>query len=467
MLSIKRILIAMATFACVGAGLLFFLPRTPPALPERPPTFDEIMTLFNKGMASNSLIDSYIYGQDDRVAFKSVMARARTGDLKADMLACHMLVRGVGIVRNDALGYAFCERAAEKGSPNGKAYLIYRDYDKNPDLKSWIDTRDAFTALLNTAPSIGHGGLQLLYRPESPYTSMPMMFYHLERAVAHDNTFAMHDLSKFDLLIYPEEYRDPARAEKNLKKAYALNNFDAGHRLALEYRDGDLIEKDVARYETMIKRMAAFLHPDSMGTLAYMHATGNGAALDEAKSNALHIKAAAWGSKFSQETIAYHFLFGPEEDRDFTTGVRYLTRPAEDGKISAMIGLSRHYGRPEIDDPDNQHVAWLAKAAIQGSERAQDELGFGMMETGYIEQMQPYIRFLEDGHAAGDPNASFLLARHYRAASGVTRDLWKAINILQAAAHFEHPKIIEELDVVKGYIIHFGGIGAVPDIIEL
>lgn len=467
MLSIKRILIAMAAFACVGAGIIVVVLRTPPALPERPPTFDEIMALFEKGLASDSLIDSYIYGQDDGVAFRTVIASARTGDLKADMLACHMLVRGVGIVRNDALGYAFCERAAEKGSPNGKAYLIFRKLHDNPGPESWKEAHRAYSDLVDTAPDLGHVGLQFLYSPDSENPSMTRMYYHLGKAIAHDNSIAMDRLANFDLYINDERYRNPRRAEKNLLKAYALNNFEAGYRLAHEYKRGHLIKQDVARYETMIKHMAAFRHPDAMGALGFMHLTGEGAELDEAKANALFETSAALGSAYSQKMIAYHFLFGPEDERDHATGLRYLTALAEDGDVSAMLDLSKHYDRAEIDDPDNHHVAWLAKAAIHGSERAQDELGFGMMETGYSEQMQPYIHFLQDRHILGDPNASFLLARHYRAASGVPRNLPRAIKILEAAAQSGHERIAEEMDVVQGYISHFGGIDAVPEIIDL
>ena len=147
--------------------------------------------------------------------------------------------------------------------------------------------------------------------------------------------------------------------------------------------------------------------------------------------------------------------------------MNFLQPQAEAGDIGAIVLLAEHYERPEISDPDNKHITWLSKAALLGNVNAQNRLGFGMMETGFIEAMQPYIQSLDAAHKSGNSTASYLLARHYRAASGVKRDLAKAQLILNQAQSSDEPRIEQEINIIEGYISHFGGIESVPEIIQL
>jgi len=125
--------------------------------------------------------------------------------------------------------------------------------------------------------------------------------------------------------------------------------------------------------------------------------------------------------------------------------------------MNAMMALANHYAKPDIDDPNNKSITWFAHAAMGGNQTAQETLGFSMMETGYIKEMQPYIAFLEAAQKHGHPDASYLLARHYRAASGVKRNLKKAKAILNKVAHLDDPRITEEIQIVEDHIIYFSG----------
>jgi len=215
----------------------------------------------------------------------------------------------------------------------------------------------------------------------------------------------------------------------------------------------------------MVKRMAAFLHPKSMSALAEMYTLGDGVEVDEEKALALHLQAAELGSKASQRSLAYDLLKSPEIE-DQAKGVNYLEADAYAGDINAMMGLSNYYGRENVADPENRKVQWLVAAALNGEQMAPETLGFGYMETGYIKEMEPYIRALEYSANVGNPDASFLLARHYRAASGVKRDLRKASQILEKVASQNHARCLEEQEIIDGYIEYFGSIEAVPDIIQ-
>lgn len=435
-------------------------------LPERPPTFDELMVLADKNLAKNSLIQSYIYSQEDGVGFQNVMALAQTGHTKAELMACYLLIDGIGVTEDGNLGYPLCEKAASKGSAVTKINLVYRDIRDERLNMSWQEKYRAFDDLRDETPSHAHRGLQALYRSDQEYPFRPLMYYHLKQAIRHKNTNAMMALSEFDLRIYPKKLRNPKRAEKNLKKAYALYDFDAGHMLALEYREGTSLPQDTETYVSMIQRMANFLHPASMGELGYLHAMGIGVEKDYGKAKELWRQSAKFGNAYSQSMITHDLLFGPEASRDYETGVRYLENRAKNGDVKAMTSLAKHYGRPEIDDPENKRLIWLSNAALLGDLMSQEALGMGMMETGYIEAMQPYIQALEKGVENENLNASYLLARHYRAASGIARDLEKAQLILSRVAHLEDPRVIEEMEIIEGYISHFGGIDAVPKIIE-
>lgn len=465
-LNYKRSITVLLVLTTLGLTSLLYLSSKTAKLPERPPTFDELMQLADKDLAKNSLINSYVYSQKEGVAFNKIMARAKTGETKAEVMACYLLVSGTGIQKNKPLGYSLCEAAAEKGSIPAKTNLIYRDFYNNPENMNWQEAYDAFEDLMASDPGRAHRGLQFLHRQNHPKASRAMMYHHLKQAIKHKNTNAMHALSEFDLRVHPKKYRTPIRAETNLKRAYALNDFDAGYALAIEYREGNMLPQNLPEYEAMIKHMAIFFHPASMSELGYMHKTGKGAELNEDKANALDTQAAKFGHPYSQERIGHHLLFGPIESRDYETGIRYLRTQAKNGSVVAMTGLAAHYEKPEISDPRNERIIWLAEAAMRGDENSREILGFGMMETGYIEEMQPYIQVLEAKQKLGDPEASFLLARHYRAASGVNRDIQKAQIILRKVAHLKHPKVTEEIDIIDGYISHFGGIAAIPEIIE-
>lgn len=435
-------------------------------LPERPPTFEEIIKLADKNLAANSLIQGYIYSQPDGVGYKKVLERAMTGNTKAELMACYLLTEGIGVKKDKAYGYSLCEKAAKKGSAIAKFNLIYDNFKYDPSHMNWQETYDAFNKLMDEKPGDAHRGFQFLYVQDHPNHSKPKMFYHLKQAIKHGNTNAMVVLSEYDLSPDFAEYKKLNRAEKNLKKAYELNDFDAGLKLAIEYRTGKNLPKDMEKYAAMVKRMANFLHPDSMAELAYMHSNGMGAVKDVKKSNALFVQAAKFGSEYAQGIIGPHLLFGPMETRNYEMGVQYLEARAYNGDKRAMKGLSNHYKRDEIDDPENKHLQWLIAAASIGDEASQEKLGLGMRETGYIKEFQPYIRHLEDGYKVGNIHATYLLARHYRAASGVKRDLRKAREILDKVAYLNDPKTLQEIDIVEGYISHFGGIDAVPDIIK-
>lgn len=436
---------------------------TATALPERPPTFDELMAIADKNLAPNSLIESYIYSQANGVGFQNVMKRAQTGDTTAELMACYLLTAGLGVKEDEASGYSLCEKAAEKGSGPAISNLIYRDYNASSKDVKWQTAFDAFTDLMEVDPGNAHRGLQFLYSEDHPKASRSKVYYHLEKSIAHKNTTAMIFLSQYDLGFYRNSQPNPMRAEKNLTEAYNLNDFDAGHELALQYRNGRVLEQDIPKYAAMTKRMAAFLHPKSMGELGYMYSTGEGAVEDQDKANALFRQSAEFGNPYSQKMIAHHLLFGPANSRDYESGVRYLEAQAQTGEIKAMTTLAEHFGRTEIEDPENKQVTWLSAAAMHGDRFSQDALGFSMMDTGYIEAMQPYIQSLEVGQKSGHPDASYLLARHYRAASGVARDIPKAQLILAKVAHLDDPRHAEEVEIIESYIEYFGSIEAIPE----
>lgn len=436
-----------------------------PVLPERPPTFDEIFALAEKNQAEFSLVESYFNSQTSTEGAEKFIALADQGNMTAAAMACYILETGLGGITDKDKSAAYCQTAAKAGKTVSAANLLYRNFKANPTTENWDVTYDAFTVMMKSDPARGHLGLQFLYRQNHPKASGKLVRHHLKKAIEYGDPFAMQALAQLDL-NGRLEYRNLPRAERNYKKAYDLYNFDAGVDLAIRYRDGIVFEQDLETYQTMIKRMAAFLHPKSMSALAEMYELGEGVEIDTEKARALHIQAADLGSKSSQRMLAYDLLRAPDA-KDRAKGVRYLEADANKGDVNSMMGLSNYYARKDIADPKNLRVRWLVAAAINGDETAPETLGFGYMETGYIKEMLPYIQALEYAASVGNPEASFLLARHYRAASGVKRDLRKAKRILERVESQKHPRCLEEQEIIKGYIEHFGSIDAVPDIIQL
>ena len=435
------------------------------ALPERPPTFQELMLLADNGLAQNSLIQSYIYNQPNGMGAQRVFAEAAKGDDEAELMSCYLLIAGIGIEEDEDRGYEICETSAKKGFSAAKANLIYRDLRANPDNMDWKGAHKKFQALIKTDPARAHRGLQSLYGLDHPKASPQLMRYHLQQAIKHGNTNAMHGLAEFDFRGRPR-YRNVPRGKRNLEKAYSLNDFDAGYTLAIEYKTGRYFEKDLERYAEMIQRMSAFLHPASLGELGYMYKAGLGVEKDDGKASDLFARAAELGNPYAQKMAGFSLLSDPTSLQDRQSGIKYLEIHARSGDVHAMVGLARHYETEGVANPNNEKAHWRARAAMHGDQHSQDILGYGYMDTGYIKEVAPYIAALEIPAKAGDPYASFLLARHYRAASGVDRDIRKAQLILKKVAHAEHPRVIEEMDVIEGYITYFGSIDASPAIIK-
>jgi len=398
------------------------------------------------------------------VGAEKVLVLAEQGNVSAMTLACYALYFGLGGVQDIPKSTFHCETAAEAGSSAAQFNLIYNEFNSDPKHGNWQETHDAFAKLMKAAPNRAHRGLQFLYSQNHPNASYRLMEHHALEGIKLGNTASMLSLAQVDL-FGPPRVQNFERAEQNLKRAYDLYDFEAGLTLAREYRNGTRLEQDEDAYTSMVIRMAKFEHRDSIAELAYMYDTGRGVAQSEAKSTELHLKAAALGSAFSQEMVGYR-LIKSEQVQERKKGIAYLEASAAKGKIDSMRALSEFYARKDISDPNNNKTKWLAMAALHGDEYSQETLGFGYMETGYIEQMAPYIDVLILGHKSGNANASYLLARHYRAASGVKRDIRKARDILNSVKDSGHPRVKEELEIIQSHIDFFGGIDAIPAIIK-
>ena len=438
--------------------------NAPLNLPERAPSFEELMALADKNKASESLIQGYFNSVPTGTGTAKVIDLAEQGNLSAMTLACAVLNTGLGGVQDLTKSSQYCQSAADAGSTAAKANLIFGGFNSNPNNGNWQETHDAFTALMKIAPARAHQGLQFLYKQNHPKASYKSMEHHALEGIKLDNTLSMYGLAMTDL-FGPPQVQNFKRAEQNLKRAYELYDFDSGLALAREYRNGTRLKQNEDAYTSMVKRMAKFEHRDSIAELAYMYDTGRGVAQNQATSTELHLKAAALGSTFSQEMVGYR-LIKSKQIQERKKGIAYLEATAAQGKIDAMRALSEFYARKDIADPENNKTKWRAMAALHGDEPSQEILGFGYRETGYIEQMAPYIDVLNRAHESGNVNASFLLARHYRAASGVKRDIRKAQKILNSVKNSGHPRVKEEFDIIQSHIEFFGGIDAIPAIIK-
>jgi uncharacterized protein len=132
--------------------------------------------------------------------------------------------------------------------------------------------------------------------------------------------------------------------------------------------------------------------------------------------------------------------------------VRLMTRAAEAGFVTAMVGLSELHelGQAGLKVDLMQSVLWSRRAAEAGSVDAQVALGTAyFLGRGAPKDAALAARWFRIAAQAGDVGAMFLVASFYESGEGVPRDLAEARYWYAAAARAGEPGAdlkVRELD---------------------
>lgn len=133
-------------------------------------------------------------------------------------------------------------------------------------------------------------------------------------------------------------------------------------------------------------------------------------------------------------------------------GLRLMTRAADAGFVTAMVGLAELHelGRAGLKVDLMQSVLWSRRAAEAGSVDAQVAMGTAhYLGRGAAKDVALAARWFRLAAQAGDVGAMFLLASLYENGEGVARDLAEARYWYAAAARNGEPGAdlkVKELD---------------------
>ena len=133
-------------------------------------------------------------------------------------------------------------------------------------------------------------------------------------------------------------------------------------------------------------------------------------------------------------------------------GLRLMTRAADAGFVTAMVGLAELHelGRAGLKVDLMQSVLWNRRAAEAGSVDAQVAMGTAhYLGRGAAKDVALAARWFRLAAQAGDVGAMFLLASLYENGDGVARDLAEARYWYNAAARNGEPGAdlkVKELD---------------------
>ena len=127
---------------------------------------------------------------------------------------------------------------------------------------------------------------------------------------------------------------------------------------------------------------------------------------------------------------------------DYATAIRLIQPDAEAGVASAQLLLGMIYvqGGDGVTQDDAEAVKWFGKAAAQGDDKAQFNLGL-MYEKGrgapqnYAEAVKWYRKAAERGHIAAQTN----LATMYAGGHGVPLNNAEAVRWFRKAAEQDDP----------------------------
>lgn len=168
------------------------------------------------------------------------------------------------------------------------------------------------------------------------------------------------------------------------------------------------------------------------GSLGYTYAEGKYVPRDIEKAIMWYEKAIENGDAFSGFRLGSAYRFGWNDfPQDVNKAVKYLTKAAEMGNISAMSSLA-----DVLDDSD-----------------------YSYFEVSYEERNRLALHWFEEAAKAGDDSAALSAARKYENGSyGVEPDMQKAVFYFQMAADSERD--MAYMPLAKCYLF---GKGTTPD----
>ena len=216
--------------------------------------------------------------------------------------------------------------------------------------------------------------------------------------------------------------RDFVRAAQFYRKAAALGDYEAMHKLALVLLYGQLNQRrSLKEGVTWLKRAVAHAdaeHPESLHDLAQCYERIGGCPIllaDEAYALELYTHAAEYGLAQSQYRLGLVYEYGQlGAPADPSRSILWYSKAAEQGHPDAELALSHWYlvGSAGVLEPsDADALRWTQKAADRGHVAAEYTMGhYAEVGIGMAVDLHEAKRWYERAAAAGSKKAAARLA---------------------------------------------------------
>lgn len=211
----------------------------------------------------------------------------------------------------------------------------------------------------------------------------------------------------------------------NLATPLALAGDAAAQTLIAEiYSRGLGVRPDIGTATEWYEKAAAQDVPEAVFQLAMILLDGGEEFGDTARARALTEQAADAGHRMAQFNFAQMLLAGDEEGQDVARAVSYYERAARGGLADAQYAMAQVYrhGAGGVAADQAEARRWLERAAGQGLDTAQIELGSWLVERSGESDQKAGFAWLMRAATAGNPAAQNRVAKLYRAGVGVEPD---------------------------------------------
>lgn len=313
-----------------------------------------------------------------------------------------------------------------------------------PEAHSWLDRavqNEKAAALERQAEILANGSFG---REASPASAIALLKRAIQIPGAREAYFHLGNIAARGVGM-PQDgamaiayYREGAKAE-SLRCLIGL------HQL---YREGSVIEKDLAEAERFGKQAAEKGSAEACYQLGIFYERFAGGAPD-------WNEAAGWLEKASQlghggaatRLASYHYGGRLGDEPDPITSLIWCRKAAELGDAEACFMVSSFYAEGKAIPKDMvASSAWLRLGAQRGHIQSANQLGLRYLTGTGIEQSPvEAVRWFEIAANAGMPAAWLNLSELYLNGLGVQRDRLKAIQLLESAAKANNLQAQERL----------------------
>ncbi len=410
-------------------------------LPSKVPSFEQLMKMADADIASNEMIISYINSEPTGLGFSKIKTLADTGHTTSEVMTCYLYSQGIGTDVNHDKARDYCLRARDDGSTVALMNLGF-DYMNGEGVnKDREEALKIFNKLVALDPGRGHFALAHYYTKSDDYRDVYRIREHLQISADAGNAGGMNFLG-WCYLNGKYGKSDFPKAAVYFQKAYEKNNLRAGYELARLYDDGRGVPQSDEHYRKLLGELASYGYAKAEFSYAQLFAYPHLPAYDLDTARHYWKKASHGGVADADYMLAVSILKQTDviSTNDIQRAETHLITAAEKNHILAQTYLARQYATGKFFAQNHElAIKWYLQAALNGDEVSYTSLMFYFAGKGYQPEYEPVIKLLEDYSGRGDINAAYELAKLYRTAGGVDRDVTKAESILKRLSKLKYP----------------------------